>query len=151
MSQESLRPHELAGQLEESAYAIENGRVESKRLGGMVERSQGVWRELGHGKFEEDEFGHATIGIEDWTSDMYSSGGDHVDALNVYYHDPKGNVTELGRVARLDSFSDKATAYVATGEGKKVPLLPTDGRWNAVVGVIERAVNACYEQKRGKK
>jgi hypothetical protein len=147
MSQEGMRPHELAKELENVDYAVENGRVESHRLAAMIDHSQGVWRELGREKFEQDDFGHATIGIEDWSSDMYSQESDHVDALTVYYHNPKGTITELGRVARLKSPESKATAYVSVGEGKNIPLLPTDARWNAVVGVISRAIDTCYARK----
>lgn len=145
---EQMRPHELAEQILQSDYEIVAGRVESERLNGLIDRSQTVWQQLARGKFEENEFGHATFGIEDWVGDYMTPSGDHVDALRVYFHDPHGSVVLLGSVSRTGSYSGKATASVFTGEGKREPLLPNDPRWNAVVGVVERAIETCQKQKR---
>lgn len=144
---EGLRPHELASQIMDvGGYEIRNGRVESERLAGLIDRSEQVWQELKSGTFEEDEFGHATIGVEDWESDYLTAAGDNVDALRVYYHDPRGNITTLGRVHRIDT-KRKATATVHTSENQTEPLLPNDARWNAVVGTIERAIQQCLDEK----
>jgi hypothetical protein len=143
-SNEELRPHELAEQIMQADYEIVRGRVESLRLGQLIDRSQTVWRELARGTFEENEYGHATIGIDDWKGDYLTDSGDHVDGLKVYFHDPRGNITELGGIARVEGpYSDKGTATVMTGEGKSEPLLPDDRRWDAVVGTIERAIDVC--------
>jgi len=142
--QEGLRPHELARQLRKAGHEIVNGRVESRRLGEMLTRSEGVWRQLAKGKFEENEFGYATIAVEDWESDYTHSAGDHVDALRVTYHDPQGYVVELGKVARLSPSHPLGTATISSNSGSREPLLPQDDRWDAVVGTIERAIGACY-------
>ena len=110
---ERLRPHELAAKVTSAGYEVKQGRVESERLGGLIRQSETVWRELAQGRFDEDEFGYATIGIEDWVGDYRTESGDHVDALNLHYHDPNGNITPLGRIARLESYSSRATVYVA--------------------------------------
>ncbi len=143
---EQLRPDQLAEQILGSDYETTSGRVESLRLGNLIDRSQRVWRQLKINRFEENEYGYATFEVHDWVGDYMTDSGDHVDALEVQFHDPLGNVTRLGRVARLDSYSPKATAYVYTGGDRKEPLLPNDARWDAVVGVTERAIDTCYQR-----
>ena len=140
---ELLRPHEVAEQLRNAGHEVANGRVESRRLGELLDRSQAVWERLAKGRFEWNEFGYATIAVEDWESDYQQYVPDHVDALRVSYHDPEGRIVDLGRVARVSGHMGTVTI---SGENGPEPLLPQDPRWDAVVGTIERAVGACYIQ-----
>ncbi|HSX31169.1 MAG TPA: hypothetical protein VLE99_04590 [Candidatus Saccharimonadales bacterium] len=140
---EQMRPHELAEQLRKAGHEIVNGRVESTRLGDMLTRSSKVRSMLATNRFEENEFGYATIAIEDWESDYQQYSGGHVSALRVTYHDPQGYVVELGGVARTHGRSPLGTATISGMEGQE-PLLPQDERWDAVVGTIERAIDTCY-------
>ncbi len=145
---EKLRPHELAVQLRKAGHEIVNGRVESRRLGDMITRSEGKRRLLRGLTFEENEFGYATIAVEDWESDYTHDAGNHVDALRVTYHDPEGYVVELGSVERTTTSSPFGTATISSATGRHEPLLPQDERWDAVVGTIERAIGACYNELR---
>jgi hypothetical protein len=149
MNNEALRPHELAEQVADAGYEVVNGRVESERLANLIDRSQAVWRQLAAGQFEADEHGHVAMSVDDWVGDYQTSSGDHVDGLNLYFHDPRGSRTPLGSVKRLSPANHKATANVATGEGRSEPLLPSDPRWDAVVGVVERAIAQCIEVGKG--
>lgn len=150
MSGGEMRPHDMARQMAGRGHEIRNGRVESVQLGTLLTRSQQVWRDLKQERFEEDEHGYVTFKIVDWLGDFQTASGDHVDGIEVEFHDPHGRVTPLGRVTRLTSGDHRATASVVTGKGKYKPLLPTDKRWNPVVGTIERAIEACWRRK-GKK
>jgi hypothetical protein len=147
MNNEGLRPHEVASEIMQADYRTANGRVESLRLNSLIDRSETVWRELAAGSFERNEYGHTTVGIEDWTGDYQTPSGDHVDGLKVYFHDPYGTITELGGIRRIEGASNVATARVFKGEGQFEPLLPDDRRWDAIVGTIERAIVACRTEK----
>lgn len=142
---EGLQPHELAEQLATVDYQVVSGEVVSERLADLIDRSQVVWRELAAGQFEQNEHGHVRITIQDWTGDYQTPFGDHVDALGVEHRDTYGRRTSLGRIARRDY--DTATATVSAGEGNFEPLLPSDERWNAVVGVAERAIMQCLQER----
>jgi hypothetical protein len=149
MNNERLSPRELAEQLKTTAgYEIVNGRVESEQLARLIDRSQAVWHELKDGRFEEDEDGYATIEVQDWTSDYQTDSGDHVDALRVHFHDPEGGFVPLGCVSRIGFTNRLATAEVAKTERQSDPLLPGDKRWDAVVGVVERAIAECEQTKK---
>jgi len=148
MENEGLRPHELAAHLA-GAYEVVNDRVESETLCELITHSQKVWRELIKGEFEKDENGWVQIGAEDWSQDYQSPHTDRVDALNVTYHGQAGRRTLLGSVRRLPEKYGYATATVNNRNGRMEWLLPDDPRWNAVVGVVERAVGQCMRQQQG--
>jgi hypothetical protein len=142
---EAMQPHELAQEINQADYEVVDGQVKSARLAELIDRSQTVWRALARGQFEQNEHGYVHIGIRDWTGDFQTPSGDHVDALDVDHYDLQGKRTPLGSVARLDA--SLATATVSQGE-RSVPLLPSDRRWNAVVGAAERAVGQCILEQR---
>lgn len=136
----SMSPRDLARSLS-GAYEVVNGQVRSVRIGNLLDRSQGVWQELLTGEFEQDGSGYVTFGVEDWTSGYDNGDSNHVDALNVYYSTNQGAQTPLGRVARLTAYPGKGTTWVVDQHGERMPLLPDDPRWNAVVGATERAID----------
>lgn len=147
--QEPLQPYELAEQMRNAGYEVKGDKVKSERLGSLIDRSEQVWRELQEGQFEENEFGYVTFGIEDWVGDYRTDSGDHVDALIVYFNAPDGARFPLGSVSRLSPGDKKATASVNGPEGAPPkPVLPPDDRWDAVVGVTERAITRCLRNKR---
>ncbi|HYH75025.1 MAG TPA: hypothetical protein VD735_03610 [Candidatus Saccharimonadales bacterium] len=145
---EHMRPHQLAVELANTGYEVVNGRVESERLGGLIVRAEGVWRQLLKTRFEEDENGHVVFELSDSIGD-YQTPSDHIDSITAVYNDPRGRVTRLGGIARLSTHAEKATAYIAgKSRTEREPLLPEDPRWDAVVGTIERAVDHSWDLKR---
>ena len=146
MEQTPIRPHEMAAELMDTPHPVENGWVRSERLGSVIDRSQGVWRQLIRQTFDNNEHGHVTFTLKDSQSD-YTQSGDHVDAIEVVHNSPRGNVVRLGGINRVTGYSRHATAYTFEKE-KRIPLLPDDRHWDAVVGTIERAIDVSWEAQR---
>jgi hypothetical protein len=144
---ENIKPHQLAAELADTGYEVVNGRVESERLGDVIIRAQGVWRQLLHTRFEQDEHGYVSLEMTDSVGD-YQTPSDNIDSITAVYNTPRGQVTRLGGIARIGARAAKATAYIAgKGRTEREPLLPEDPRWDAVVGTIGRAIDSSWDYK----
>lgn len=143
-----MQPFELAQQVRGVEFLDQPERFEFEELAQLIDSSERVWRQLNQLKYAANEHGHVKFDILTWENHFHND--DHIDAIETVFVDPDGRRTKLGHIMRTpkDQHIGVARAYAHASDNRGVPIGPDDDRWEAIVGVLQSAIEECqmFEQ-----
>jgi hypothetical protein len=135
---ENLQASDLANKINTNPEQIEGDNANREDLANLLSACNEVYRQLESGKYESNSSGYVNFYVHDSSDDDY--GGVITKGVVVYFNDPYGMQTKLGKIMRSKNWH-KARAEAFVTETKSEVLYPGDERWDVVVGSLMRAVH----------